>query len=65
MTVATSPKTVEVAPLFPSYAFVLIELQWHAARYALGVAAKAASSSVFPQWICPTVFGLNCLIGMF
>ena len=27
--------------------------------------AKAASSSVFPQWICPTVFGLNCLIGMF
>ena len=29
----------EVAPLFPSYVFILIELQWHAARFALGVAA--------------------------
>jgi transcriptional antiterminator RfaH len=30
-------KVNEIAPLFPSYVFVLIELQWHAARYALGV----------------------------
>ena len=29
----------EITPLFPSYAFVFIELQWHAARYALGVAS--------------------------
>ena len=32
-------KVNEIAPLFPSYVFVLIELQWHAARFALGVAS--------------------------
>ena len=32
-------KVNEITPLFPSYAFVLIELQWHAAHYALGVAS--------------------------
>ena len=32
-------KVSEIAPLFPSYAFILIELQWHKARFALGVAA--------------------------
>ena len=26
-------------PLFPSYVFITIELQWHEARFALGVAA--------------------------
>jgi transcriptional antiterminator RfaH len=26
-------------PLFPGYAFISIELQWHAARWTLGVAA--------------------------
>jgi hypothetical protein len=32
-------KVNEIAPLFPSYIFILIELQWHAARFALGVAS--------------------------
>ena len=32
-------KVNEIAQLFPSYVFVLIELQWHAARFALGVAS--------------------------
>ena len=27
----------QAAPLFPGYAFVLIELQWHAARWSPGV----------------------------
>ena len=32
-------RKVEVRPpLFPGYAFVLIELQWHAARWSVGVA---------------------------
>jgi len=32
-------RRVEVSPpLFPNYAFVLIELQWHTARFAPGVA---------------------------
>jgi transcription antitermination factor NusG len=31
-------KIVTTPPLFPGYAFVLIELQWHAARWAPGVA---------------------------
>ena len=32
-------KVNEIAPLFPNYIFILIELQWHAARFALGVAS--------------------------
>lgn len=32
-------KVTEAPALFPGYAFVFIELQWHAARYALGVAS--------------------------
>jgi transcriptional antiterminator RfaH len=33
-------KRVEViAPLFPAYAFVVIEQQWHTARWSIGVAA--------------------------
>jgi transcription antitermination factor NusG len=32
-------KVQVAAPLFPAYSFVLIELQWHAARWAPGVAA--------------------------
>ena len=32
-------KVHEIAPLFPSYVFILIELQWHAARFALGISA--------------------------
>jgi transcription antitermination factor NusG len=33
-----SRKLIDVAtPLFPGYAFVLIELQWHAARWSPGV----------------------------
>ena len=31
-------KVVTTPPLFPGYLFVAIELQWHAARWALGVA---------------------------
>jgi len=27
----------QAAPLFPGYAFVLIELQWHAARWSPGI----------------------------
>jgi transcriptional antiterminator RfaH len=29
--------SVRTSPLFPGYAFVLIELQWHAARWSPGV----------------------------
>ena len=32
-------KVSTIAPLFPSYVFITIELQWHEARFALGVAA--------------------------
>jgi transcriptional antiterminator RfaH len=28
-----------IAPLFPAYAFVVIEQQWHSARWAIGVTA--------------------------
>ena len=31
-------KVSEIAPLFPSYVFILIEWQWYGARFALGVA---------------------------
>ena len=30
-------KVVTTPPLFPGYAFILIQLQWHAARWAVGV----------------------------
>src|SRR5262249_28797066 len=29
--------SVQTSPLFPRYAFVLIELQWHAARWSPGI----------------------------
>ena len=32
-------KASGIAPLFPSYVFVLIQLQWHEARWAPGVSA--------------------------
>jgi transcriptional antiterminator RfaH len=31
-------KVSAIAPLFPSYVFILIELQWYGARFALGIA---------------------------
>jgi len=38
-----------IAPLFPAYAFVLIEQQWRAARWSIGVAAIIMNGSAPAQ----------------
>ena len=38
-----------IAPLFPAYAFVLIEQQWRAARWSIGVAALIMNGSAPAQ----------------
>jgi hypothetical protein len=40
-----------ISPLFPAYAFIVIEQQWHRARWSIGVAAwdAALMSQPFPS----------------
>jgi Transcription termination factor nusG len=38
----TRKTSVQAPALFPGYAFVLIEQQWHAARWSPGVAASCS-----------------------
>jgi hypothetical protein len=45
-------RKLKTAALFPGYAFVLIELQWHAARWS--PESSASCSTGFSRQRCPT-----------
>jgi hypothetical protein len=44
-------------PLFPGYAFICIELQWHAARWCPGVLSLVMDVNGLPKCLIATLLG--------